>query len=237
MSNVTLSNSQETFDDVMKDVEKFAKAEGVGSNSMSNFLMRCVRGGAKGALSSAKSTNKDAPDDAKRLLMHYAKCRAQNDASKSNGEGELKASTVTSKSSNFRTAIDFGIIMGEDAVKVINRAWALVGQTPAAERVQPFECLNRVIVSAREQRRVLNDDEILELFTPDESKKKEKTAADYLREARKRTEQAYKLDASQGVANAMQAIDMALSYIVQDEKVAAALATLRTAGVLAEAAE
>ena len=212
MPQSALSNSSDTWEAVEADVRKYAAQAGVGANSRENFLMRCVKGGARGALSSYASKDKDNPDDARKLYMIYETTRKSNDAAE-HDDGH-NATTVTTKSSNFRTAIQFGIQFGEDAVATMNRAWAIVPTIPAKERRQPFECLNRVIVATMREDRVLDDDELrVAMLKSEDPDKKEKSAADYLREARKRAEQAQKLQSNSAVVHVLEAIDQALNWL------------------------
>lgn len=233
MSNIALTISNaETFDDVKKDVVKLAKLDGVGSNSREQFLARCVKGGALGSLNTLEDPNGGA-DHARALYALYEKTAAENDQL-----GVRKAhdpKTITSKSSNFRKAIAFGVQHGDRAIATVNKVITLRGEMKKSgvEGLwSPFECLNRVIVRASKSVTPLTDDEIRDAFYKEEKEKPAKDAAAHLRAALKSIEQAYKLDQSDRVTNALHAVSDAIGFIAKAEEEAelmARLAALRAA--------
>lgn len=219
---MTISNAVDTFEAVMTDTRKLAGEQGAGAGARANWLIRVVRGAANGALDTVKR-DKDGNEDDKNGRDHaHILYEAYTLAcSKKNVHN---AKTVISKASNLRKAIELGATRGDMAIAVMNDATMVYSELSKDENVTvhpPFEAYNLVVRRQLESATRLGKDEIRQVMTKE---KAERDALAELRTALRACERAYKLDQSDKVVEAMEAVQGALGWFADQETRAADLA-------------
>lgn len=223
---MTISNAVDTFENVLADTRKFAGDQGAGAGARANWLIRVVRGAANGALDTVKrdkdgnADDKNGRDHAHILYEAYTlACSKKN---------VHNAKTIISKASNLRKAIDLGAKRGDEAIAVMNDATIIYAELSRDETVTvhpPFEAYNLVVRSQLQSATRLSKDEIRQTMTKE---KVDRDALSELRTALRACERAYKLDPSDMVINAMEAVQGALAWYAEQEQRAADMAALAT---------
>lgn len=205
---MTISNSYDSFDAVLKDTRELAAEQGKGANARANWLLRVVKGAAQGALDTV-TKDKDGRDHAHLLYDAYiTACGKKN---------VHNQKTVIAKASNLRKAIEMGCLPDElDPVKTMNDAVAIYSAMSKDENVKckpAFEAFNQVIRNQLDNPTMaLSRDEIRAAMTKEET---ETDAMTHLRTALRAVERAYKLDPTDRTTDALDAVSAALGFYTQ----------------------
>ena len=220
---MTISNAVDTFENVLADTRKFAGDQGAGAGARANWLIRVVRGAANGVLDTVKRDKDGNENSAGRDHAHVLYEAYTLACSKKNVHN---AKTVISKASNLRKAIELGATRGDMAIAVMNDAQAVYAELSRDENVTvhpPFEAYNLVVRKQLESATRLGKDEIRQAMTKE---KAERDALSELRTALRACERAYRLDPTDRVVEAMEAVQGALAWFAAQEQRAADMAAL-----------
>ncbi len=223
---MTISNVSDTFDAVLADTRNLAADQGKGANARANWLLRVVRGAAKGALDTV-TKDKDGRDHAHMLYEAYV-----TSCGKKNVHNQK---TVIAKASNLRKAIEQGARGDIDAVELMNSASTIYDALSKDENIKlkpAFEAFNQVIRNQEKSATELTRDEIKDAMLKEEA---EVDVTTHLRAALRAVERAYKMDPNARITEALDAVGATLGFYTAQADLAAKQAEL--ARLQAELAE